>query len=184
MTWTYERYITMKTEINTDGSLLTFKHDELKDGTAFKNWIMNLDLDNYVRQFSLKMNYYNDSFGNDVFGYVMPDGYMLDFVEMLIGELPNDNDEENCVIIDRFLCELGIKNAFLMYHDSNISVLPFQDELKELDMTTDEGMENLFKGVLMYLIENADGVAFIEEADYKQHKWEIDEEDEEDEEDE
>ena len=168
----------MKTEINTDGSLLTFKYDELKDGTAFKNWIIDLDLDYFVHQFAIKLDYYNDSFGNGVHGYVMPDGYMLDFVEMLSDMLPIDTHEDNCVIIDRFLCEIGIKNAFLMYHDSNISVLPRQDQLKELDMTTDEGIINLFKGVLMYLIEKRDGVDWIEEEDYKQHKWDIDDDEE------
>jgi hypothetical protein len=140
-------------------------------------------LDNYVRQFSLKMDYYNDSFGNDVFGYVMPDGYMLDFVDMLLDvALPDDTDKEDSVIIDGFLCDIGIKNAFTMYHDSNISILPCLDDIEELDMTTDEGLKNLFKGVLMYLIENADGVAWIEEPDYKQHKWDTDDDDEEDEE--
>lgn len=181
MSWSDERYITMKTEINTNGSLLTIKQDELnemKDG-EFKTWLTNLDLDNYVHQFSLSMDYYEDDFGNDVYGYVMPDGYMIDFVEMLINvELPDDTDEEYSVIIDRFLCELGIKNAFSMYHDGDISVLPGQDDAENLDMTTDEGLLNLFKGVLMYLIENADGVAWSEKVDYDKHKWEVDEKDE------
>ena len=173
-----ECYITMKTEINTDGSLLTIKQDdlnEMKDG-EFKTWLTNLDLDNYVRHFSLTMDYYCDDFGNDVYGYVMPNGYMLDFVEMLVDvALPDEAD------IDKFLCEIGIKNAFTMYHDSNISVMPVQDDIEDLDMTTDEGLQNLFKGVLMYLIENADGVAWTEPVDYDKHKWDVDEDEEEDE---
>lgn len=187
MSWSDERYITMRTEINTDGSLLTIKQDELnemKDG-EFKTWLTNLKMDYYVRNFSLTMDYYCDDFGNDVYGYVMPDGYMTDFVDMLVDvELPDDTDEENSVIIDRFLCELGIKNAFCMYHDSNISVLPLQDNIEELDLTTDEGLTNLFKGVLMYLIENADGVAWSEKVDYEKHKWDADDEDEDEDEDE
>ena len=151
-----EYYMTMKTEINTEGHLIAFNQDilnSLKHACEFERFLNNYDLTEHIGLYGetevVDMEGPENVF-EDLFGYNMPDGWKHNMVDEFITDMSIKD-------IETFINDIGFIKCCQMVLNSGIYE---QDNPLEA-LLTNEGLRKFFYCVLYEMIEIADGIEEI-----------------------
>jgi hypothetical protein len=142
------------TEFNNQGDLLTIRTQFLKEGSEFKEWIDNRNINKAVGALCVGGGWSSIEVNDElIIGYAMKDGWKFE----LIDDLVHTMSDEKC---DRLIGDFGIRNAYRSFENNG-----FGDNFPNLG--TEDGMKQLLFHILYDIIVISDEIEEIETEEFE-----------------